>query len=283
MKNIVANNIVVKGVLSTALLAAAGVSFAQANAGNAFGVVISSTPVVQQVTVPKQVCTTTHEQHYQPGGGGAVIGALVGGALGNQIGRGHGQDSRAIATVVGALGGGFVGNQIEANNGYYTSQPTQQCHTQNTVENRTIAQNVLYEYAGQRYTVQMPLSGDFRPGVRIALQVQNQVAPVAPVTQVYAPQPVYTQPTYTQPVQTVTYVQPAPTVVYYDTYDSYRPRYYYNSKPYYSNHYAPPYTPHYAPRVVNHPVYNVRPAHPVRPVNHGIYQGNRQDDYRNWR
>jgi uncharacterized protein YcfJ len=99
-------NIVVKSVLSTALLAAAGVSFAQANAGNAFGVVISATPVVQQVTVPKQVCTTSTVQYVQPSGGGALIGALVGGAVGNQFGRG---DGRAVATVIGALGGGIVG------------------------------------------------------------------------------------------------------------------------------------------------------------------------------
>jgi uncharacterized protein YcfJ len=263
-------NIVVKSVLSTALLAAAGVSFAQANVGNAFGVVISATPVVQQVTVPKQVCTTTTTYNTQPSGGGALIGALVGGAVGNQFGRG---DGRAVATVIGALGGGIVGNQIEAQNypGYATQHAGQSCHTQNTVENRTIAQNVLYEYAGQRYNVQMPANGDFRPGVRIALQVapQNQVAPAAPVTQVYAPQPAYTQ-----PVQTVTYVHPAPTVMYYDTYDSYRPRYIYNSTPYYSNHYAP--------RVVSHPVHT-RPAYPVRPVHHGVHHGNRHDDYRNWR
>jgi uncharacterized protein YcfJ len=255
-------NIVVKSVLSTALLAAAGVSFAQANAGNAFGVVISATPVVQQVTVPKQVCTTSSVQYVQPSGGGALIGAVVGGALGNQFGRG---DGRAVATVIGALGGGIVGNQIEAQNypGYATQHAGQSCHTQNTVENRTVAQNVLYEYAGQRYTVQMPATGDFRPGVRIALQVQpqNQVVPVAPVTQVYAPQPAYTH-----PVQTVTYVQPAPTVVYYDTYDTYRPRYIYNSTPYYSNYYAP--------RAVQRPVQVIN--YPVRP-HHG------HDDYRNWR
>jgi uncharacterized protein YcfJ len=107
-------NIVIKSIVSTALLAAAGVTLAQSGPANTFGVVISATPVVQQVTVPKQVCTTTTVQNIQPNGGGALIGALVGGALGNQIGRGHGQDSRAIATVVGALGGGFVGNQIEA-------------------------------------------------------------------------------------------------------------------------------------------------------------------------
>jgi uncharacterized protein YcfJ len=255
-------NIVVKSVLSTALLAAAGVSFAQANAGNAFGVVISATPVVQQVTVPKQVCTTSTVQYVQPSGGGALIGALVGGAVGNQFGRG---DGRAVATVIGALGGGIVGNQIEAQNypGYATQHAGQSCHTQNTVENRTVAQNVLYEYAGQRFTVQMPATGDFRPGVRIALQVQsqNQVAPVAPVTQVYAPQPVYTQ-----PVQTVSYVQPAPTVVYYETYDTYRPRYIYNSAPYYA--------PHYAPRAVQRPVQVIN--YPVRP-HHG------HDDHRNWR
>jgi uncharacterized protein YcfJ len=245
-------NIVVKSVLSTALLAAAGVSFAQANVGNAFGVVISSTPVVQQVTVPKQVCTTSTVQYVQPSGGGALIGALVGGAVGNQFGRG---DGRAVATVVGALGGGIVGNQIEAQNypGYATQHAGQSCHTQNTVENRTIAQNVLYEYAGQRYTVQMPANGDFRPGVRIALQVQNQVTPAAPVTQVYAPQPAYTH-----PVQTVTYVQPAPTVVYYDTYDNYRPRYIYNS------------TPYYAPRPVHR---HVQP----------VYYDGRYDHHRNWR
>ena len=258
-------NIVVKSVLSTALLAAAGVSFAQVgygnSAGNAFGVVISSTPVVQQVTVPKQVCTTTTTYNAQPSGGGALIGALVGGAVGNQFGRG---DGRAVATVIGALGGGIVGNQIEAQNypGYATQHAGQSCHTQNTVENRTIAQNVLYEYAGQRFNVQMPANGDFRPGVRIALQVQNQVAPAAPVTQVYAPQPAYTH-----PVQTVTYVQPAPTVVYYDTYDSYRPRYIYNSTPYYSQHYAP--------RVVSHPVYQGRPVH----TGHHGYR----DEHRNWR
>ena len=254
-------NLAIKSIVSAALVAAAGASFAQT--ATAYGVVISSTPVVQQVTVPKQVCTTSTVQYVQPSGGGALIGAVVGGAIGNQFGRG---DGRAVATVIGALGGGIVGNQIEAQNypGYATQHAGQSCHTQNTVENRTIAQNVLYEYAGQRYNVQMPANGDFRPGVRIALQVQAQ-APAAPVTQVYS-----TQPVYTQPVQTVTYVQPAPTVVYYDSYDSYRPRYIYNSVPYYSGHYSN----HYAPRAVQRPVQVIN--HPVRPHP-------RHDDHRNWR
>jgi uncharacterized protein YcfJ len=270
-------NIVIKSILSTALLATAGISFAQSGSGNAFGVVISATPVVQQVTVPKQVCTTSTVHSYQPSGGGALLGAVVGGALGNQFGRGSGQDNRAVATVIGALGGGIVGNQIEAQNypTYPAQYPTQSCHTQNVVENRTVAQNVLYEYAGQRYTVQMPASGDFRPGVRIALQVP--------------------QATYVPPVQTVTYVQPAPTVVYYDTHDAYRPRYIYSSVRFHTPHYD---TRHYGVRyddarhhnvrtvtapiqVVRHPVHPAHPGH--RGVHHGTHRGYHHDDHRNWR
>lgn len=43
-------------------------------------------------------------------GGGAVLGAIVGGALGNQVGKG---DGRKAATVAGAVVGGFAGNEIE--------------------------------------------------------------------------------------------------------------------------------------------------------------------------
>ncbi|MBX3692597.1 glycine zipper 2TM domain-containing protein [Dokdonella sp.] len=43
-------------------------------------------------------------------GGGAVLGAIVGGALGNQVGKG---DGRKAATVVGALAGGAIGHDIE--------------------------------------------------------------------------------------------------------------------------------------------------------------------------
>lgn len=43
-------------------------------------------------------------------GGGTVLGAIVGGALGNQVGKG---DGRKAATVVGAVAGGAVGHRIE--------------------------------------------------------------------------------------------------------------------------------------------------------------------------
>lgn len=43
---------------------------------------------------------------------GAVGGAVVGGVLGHQVGRGRGKD---VATVLGAIGGSIAGNQIEKN------------------------------------------------------------------------------------------------------------------------------------------------------------------------
>ena len=41
---------------------------------------------------------------------GVVGGAVVGGALGNQVGEGRGKD---LATVAGLVGGAFAGNEIE--------------------------------------------------------------------------------------------------------------------------------------------------------------------------
>lgn len=46
-------------------------------------------------------------------GGGAILGVIVGGALGNQVGSG---DGRKAATIVGAVAGGFAGNEIEKRN-----------------------------------------------------------------------------------------------------------------------------------------------------------------------
>lgn len=50
------------------------------------------------------------QQAAQPSGIGMVAGAVLGGALGNQVGGGNG---RKIATVAGAVGGGYAGNEIE--------------------------------------------------------------------------------------------------------------------------------------------------------------------------
>ena len=87
------------------------------------GRVISSTPVIQQVAVPRQVCNNQPVAVQQPNSGaGAVMGAIAGGALGNAIGHGGG---RAAATVIGLVGGAGVGNSIEGSGSYV--QNVQQC------------------------------------------------------------------------------------------------------------------------------------------------------------
>ncbi len=191
----------------TGLLALAGTGLAQAQ--DEQGRVISSTPVVQQVAVPRQVCTDqTVTEPGRKSGAGALIGGIAGGAMGNAIGNGSG---RALATVIGLMGGAIVGDRIEG-----ASQPqtrtVQQCGTQNFYENRTVAYDVVYEYAGRQYRTQMPQD----PGRFVRLSV-TPVDSAPPPVQYQPAQPrveyIPTAPVVTRIQVGTTYV-PAPRVVY---------------------------------------------------------------------
>ena len=206
-------------LLSVAVLAS-GVSMAQE-----VGRVISSTPIVQQQAVPRQVCSI--EQVAAPqrkSGAGALMGAIAGGAMGNAIGGGAGT---AIATMVGVIGGAAIGDNIE---GSQTAQMqnVQRCTTQNYYENRAVAYNVVYEYGGRQYTVQMPND----PGPTLQLQVTpvGAEAPMAAAqnSTAYA-QSGYSQQSYSEPV----YAQPANVVMVQPAY------------PVYSTGYSPGYSPGY--------------------------------------
>lgn len=73
----------------------------------------------------------------QASGVGVVGGAVVGGLLGNQVGKGNG---RAAATVLGAVGGGWAGNTIEKNmkkTTAYSVRVRMQDGTSRTVEQST--------------------------------------------------------------------------------------------------------------------------------------------------
>lgn len=191
--------------LLTASAAAAVPALAQQEQGR----VLSATPVIQQVAIPQQVCGSDYVySRRQPTGGGALLGAIVGGLAGSAIGGGSG---RAAATAIGVMGGSIVGNQVEAGPpGYY---PVQRCGTQTYYENRTVGYDVTYEYAGRRYTTRT----DYNPGRWIPLSVlpNNQGGyggnggydqygrpydqPYGQYPQQYPQQ--YQQPQYQQPVQ----------------------------------------------------------------------------------
>ena len=146
-------------------LAASGLAQAQQERAR----VISSTPVIQQVAVPQQVCQDqTVRVRGQTSGAGALIGGIAGGAVGNTIGKGNG---RAVATLIGAVGGAIVGNQVEGRgpDGYQT---VRNCTTQTAYENEVVGYDVTYEYAGRQYTMRT----DEKPG----RYVDVNVTPVAP-------------------------------------------------------------------------------------------------------
>lgn len=109
---------------------------------------------------------------------GIVVGALVGGALGNQVGQG---DGKKAATVAGAVIGGMIGNDIAKDNKQYEyrddNNTVRRCRTvyDNTNNSRYgnyDSYRVTYRYAGQTYTAYT----DYRPGrtMRVVVNVRPQ-------------------------------------------------------------------------------------------------------------
>jgi len=160
-----------------------------------FGRVLSATPVLQQITTPRQICTL--EKILVPGqksGAGAAVGAIAGGVVGSALG-GSGKGNGAAA-LLGMVGGAVIGDRFEEASPSYV-QDVQRCSVQNMVENRVVAYNVTYEFNGKQQTIQLPHD----PGPTIALRLLPvdtaatlAVAPVETIT--YAPVSVYQPPIY---------------------------------------------------------------------------------------
>ena len=152
-----------KKVLVLSTVAASSLLAFNASAQDILARVVSSTPVVQQIAVPRQVCNTQQVAvETQKSGGGALLGAVAGGAVGNAVGNGSG---RALATVIGLVGGAMLGDRVEG--GGSQIQNVQQCNTQTFYENRPSHYNVVYEYQGRQYNTQMAQD----PGGFVRLQV----------------------------------------------------------------------------------------------------------------
>jgi uncharacterized protein YcfJ len=155
-----------------------------------YGTVISATPVSAQFAVPQPQCYDEQQQVQQrPSGGGALVGALLGGAIGNSFGGGMG---RAAATGLGVVAGAALGDQAEAANNPPTTATVRRCQTAMRYENRVVGYDVVYEYNGQRYSTRTARD----PGERIALNVT-----VAPEGGSYAvpPAPSLPPPVYNPP------------------------------------------------------------------------------------
>lgn len=222
-----------KKILVLTALATSSLLAFNASAADILARVISSTPVVNQVAVPRQVCNSQQVITQTPkSGGGALIGAVAGGAVGNAIGNGGG---RALATVIGLVGGAMVGDRVEGTSNQV--QNVQQCSTQTFYENRASHYNVVYEYQGTQYNVQM--AQDPGPYVKLQVTPVGAISPAAqpafPVQQIQPAQPqTYYQQVPAQPGYVVQ--QPvflAPVVV--ESYSTYQGR------PYHPRHLHQPY------------------------------------------
>jgi uncharacterized protein YcfJ len=207
------------------------VALAQSAQAAEYANVVSSTPVTVSMPVSRQVCSEGQQLvQTRPSGAGALIGAVAGGLIGHGVGGGFG---RAAATGVGAVAGAVVGDQVEANSTPATAVPVRRCQMATTYENRVVGYDVMYDYAGQRYSTRMARD----PGKQMAVNVQPADSGSGSM-----PAPAYGDPGTAdasqqvgQPVPQTTY-QAAP-AAYYEP----APVYYSSPYPYYAPYYSPYY------------------------------------------
>ena len=102
-------------------------------------VVISKQP--KFATAYQQVCTQVPVERRSQGGG--AVGAILGAAIGNQIGGGSGRD---IATAAGAVIGAQMGSQNDGTSVEIQTRCSQQ------PQQVVVGEIVTFEYRGRRFT-----------------------------------------------------------------------------------------------------------------------------------
>jgi uncharacterized protein YcfJ len=145
--------------------------------------VLSAEPIIRYVTVTTPVKECWQDTEYysvrnRPRGitGKTILGAIVGGVIGHQVGGGRGNE---IATVAGSLIGASVANDAAVRNAGYSSReysrPVTRCETnyQSREEERIDGYRVIYSYNGQKYATNTPQD----PGSRLRIRVDVRPAP----------------------------------------------------------------------------------------------------------
>jgi uncharacterized protein YcfJ len=123
-----------------------------------------------QTRAPREECADVPVERRVDGGNnnaaGTVIGAIVGGVLGNTVGKG---DGRKAATVAGAVVGGAVGHGVASRDDGYYESPERHCRVVQDVaeERRIVAYDVQYRYRGDVYMSRL----DYDPGERMRVRV----------------------------------------------------------------------------------------------------------------
>lgn len=142
--------------MKSLLTTVAAIAFATtAVAQTEYATITKVKPNYQNVSVPqtRTKCQTVEVPIYGSSGqastGDTIVGAIIGGAIGNQVGGGSGKDA---ATVLGAIIGADVANKKGGQNQIVGYRQEQQCQditfheTQERIKNFTIT----YEWNGVR-------------------------------------------------------------------------------------------------------------------------------------
>jgi uncharacterized protein YcfJ len=95
-----------------------------------------------------------------------MIGAVVGGLLGNQVGKG---DGRQAATVAGAVAGGAIGNQVAREPPQYTTQRHCRPIGVGPGPRHVVAYDVEYRYRGEVFTSRVAYDPGDRMRVRVSV------------------------------------------------------------------------------------------------------------------
>jgi uncharacterized protein YcfJ len=132
--------------------------------------VVDVRPITDTVSESREVCrdepvvrqVPVRDEHRVAG---TLLGAAIGGVLGNQVGGG---DGRKIATVVGAMGGGYAGNRVQdrIQRSNTTTTTERRCETVYEPREVTRGYDVTYSYEGRTQTVRM----DHAPGDRLPVR-----------------------------------------------------------------------------------------------------------------
>jgi len=140
--------------------------------------VVSSTPVYERVSEPKQECwnetvsstdTETKPAPAEHSIGGALLGGLIGGVVGSQVGQGHGN---TVATGAGAIAGAIIGDRVANKDAQQTTQAPQtgveqHCHQVENFHDVIRGYDVTYRYNGRDVTTRMP----YQPGETVQVGV----------------------------------------------------------------------------------------------------------------
>lgn len=136
--------------------------------------VVDVDPIVRRVAIdsPQRECWNEEEEVYgRPRSATpTILGAIIGGVVGHQIGSGH---SRNIGTVAGAVLGGSIGHDVSSRNAGVETRSVQRCEvsTQREWEERVDGYRVSYVYHGREYRTVMP----YDPGNRVQVRVGTDV------------------------------------------------------------------------------------------------------------